>query len=101
MRIETVLMRYRDRTTVCVSSQAGCAMGCTFCATGDAGFGRQLSSGEIVEQVVLAARRCRSEAWGRLGNVVLMGMGEPLANFGAVWPAVERMNPSSASPPGT
>ena len=91
-RIETVLMRYRDRTTVCVSSQAGCAMGCTFCATGDAGFGRQLSSGEIVEQVVLAARRCRSEAWGRLGNVVLMGMGEPLANFGAVWPAVERMN---------
>ena len=91
-RIETVLMRYRDRTTVCVSSQAGCAMGCTFCATGDAGFGRQLSSGEIVEQVVLAARRCRSEARGRLANVVLMGMGEPLANFGAVWPAVECMN---------
>ena len=61
-RIETVLMRYRDRTTVCVSSQAGCAMGCTFCATGDAGFGRQLSSGEIVEQVVIAARRCRRKA---------------------------------------
>ncbi len=92
MRIETVLMRYRDRTTVCVSSQAGCAMGCTFCATGDAGFGRHLSSGEIVEQVVRAARRCSSEGWGRLGNVVLMGMGEPLANFGAVWPAIERMN---------
>lgn len=91
-RIETVLMRYRDRTTVCVSSQAGCAMGCTFCATGDAGFGRQLTSGEIVEQVVLAARRCGSERWGRLVNVVLMGMGEPLANFGAVWPAVEQMN---------
>ena len=91
-RIETVLMRYRDRTTVCISSQAGCAMACTFCATGDAGFGRQLSSGEIVEQVVLGTRRCASEGWGRLANVVLMGMGEPLANFGAVWPAVETMN---------
>jgi len=90
--IETVLMRYRARTTVCVSSQAGCAMGCTFCATGDAGFGRQLTSGEIVEQVVFAAKRCASEHWGRLGNVVLMGMGEPLANFSAVWPAVEAMN---------
>lgn len=90
--VETVLMRYRDRTTVCVSSQAGCAMGCSFCATGDAGFGRNLSTGEIVEQVVVAARRCGSEGWGRLGNVVLMGMGEPLANFGSVWPAVERMN---------
>jgi len=67
-------------------------MACTFCATGDAGFGRQLSSGEIVEQVVIAARRCTSEGWGRLANVVLMGMGEPLANFGAVWAAVERMN---------
>ena len=90
--IEAVLMRYRDRTTVCVSSQAGCAMACTFCATGDAGFSRQLSSGEIVEQVVMAARRCRSEGWGQLGNVVLMGMGEPLANFDAVWTAVEAMN---------
>jgi 23S rRNA (adenine2503-C2)-methyltransferase len=91
-RIETVLMRYRDRTTVCVSSQAGCAMGCTFCATGDAGFGRHLSSGEILEQVVIAARRCRSMGWGQLGNVVLMGMGEPLANFEAVWRAVQAMN---------
>ena len=91
-RVETVLMRYRDRVTVCVSSQVGCAMGCTFCATGEAGYGRHLSSGEIVEQVVLAARRSSAEGWGRLGNVVLMGMGEPLANFGAVWPAVERIN---------
>ena len=91
-RIETVLLRYRDRTTVCVSSQAGCAMGCSFCATGDAGYSRQLSSGEIIEQVVIAARRCRSQQWGRLGNVVLMGMGEPLANFEAVWTAVEVMN---------
>ncbi|MGA2528277.1 MAG: 23S rRNA (adenine(2503)-C(2))-methyltransferase RlmN [Acidimicrobiales bacterium] len=91
-RIETVLMRYRDRTTVCVSSQAGCAMACSFCATGDGGFGRQLGAGEIVEQVVIAARRCRAEAWGELANVVLMGMGEPLANFAAVWAAVETMN---------
>jgi 23S rRNA (adenine2503-C2)-methyltransferase len=85
-------MRYRDRVTVCVSSQAGCAMGCTFCATGDAGFFRQLSAGEIVEQVVLAARRSISEGWGGLGNVVLMGMGEPLANFRSVWAAIEKMN---------
>jgi len=91
-RIETVLMRYRDRSTVCVSSQAGCAMGCTFCATGDAGFDRQLSAGEIVEQVVIAARRCALESWGQLGNVVLMGMGEPLANFRSVWAAVTTMN---------
>jgi 23S rRNA (adenine2503-C2)-methyltransferase len=91
-RIEAVLMRYRDRTTVCVSSQAGCAIGCAFCATGGAGFYRHLSSGEIVEQVVIAARRCRSEGWGQLGNVVLMGMGEPLANFERVWAAVEVMN---------
>ena len=63
-RIETVLMRYRDRATVCVSSQAGCAMACTFCATGDAGFGRHLSSGEIVEQVVLGTRRCAAEGLG-------------------------------------
>jgi len=67
-------------------------MGCSFCATGDAGFGRQLSPGEIVEQVVIAARRCRSENWGQLGNVVLMGMGEPMANFEAVWTAVQAMN---------
>jgi 23S rRNA (adenine2503-C2)-methyltransferase len=91
-RVETVLMRYRDRATVCVSSQAGCAMACTFCATGDGGFFRQLSAGEIVEQVVIAARRCVASGWGRLANVVLMGMGEPLANFKAVWSAVETVN---------
>jgi 23S rRNA (adenine2503-C2)-methyltransferase len=91
-QVESVLMHYRDRTTVCVSSQAGCAMGCTFCATGDAGFGRHLSSGEIVEQVVRAARRSRDEGWGRLANVVMMGMGEPLANYDAVWAAIERCN---------
>jgi 23S rRNA (adenine2503-C2)-methyltransferase len=90
-RIETVLMHYRDRTTVCVSSQAGCAMGCGFCATGQAGFTRQMTTGEIVEQVVRAARRAR-ESGRRLGNVVFMGMGEPLANYDRTWAAVERLH---------
>jgi 23S rRNA (adenine2503-C2)-methyltransferase len=90
-RVETVLMHYRDRTTVCVSTQAGCAMGCGFCATGQAGFQRQLSVGEIVEQVVRAARRARDDG-RRLGNVVFMGMGEPLANYDRVWPAVVRIH---------
>jgi 23S rRNA (adenine2503-C2)-methyltransferase len=87
--IETVLMHYRERTTVCVSTQAGCAMACGFCATGQGGFERHLTTGEIVEQIVRAARRARDDG-GRLGNVVFMGMGEPLANYDRVWPAVER-----------
>jgi len=91
-QVETVLMGYRRRVTVCVSSQAGCAMGCGFCATGQAGFARQLSSGEIIEQVVRAARRTADEGWGRLGNIVLMGMGEPLANYANVRAAIERWN---------
>ena len=90
-RIETVLMHYDDRSTVCVSSQAGCAMGCTFCATGQAGFDRQLTSGEILEQVVRAARRARDDG-RRLSNVVFMGMGEPLANYDPTWRAVERIH---------
>ena len=90
-RVETVLMHYRDRTTVCVSSQAGCAMGCGFCATGQAGFERQMSTGEIVEQVVRAARRARDDG-RRLGNVVFMGMGEPLGNYDRVWAAVQRLH---------
>ena len=90
-RIETVLMLYPDRVTVCVSSQVGCAMGCGFCATGQAGFGRHLTVGEIVEQVVAAAREARSMD-RRLGNVVFMGMGEPLANETVVWESVERMH---------
>jgi len=90
-RIETVLMLYPDRVTVCVSSQAGCAMGCGFCATGQAGFTRHLSVGEIVEQVVVAGRDARAMG-RRLANVVFMGMGEPLANEAAVWAAVERMH---------
>ena len=88
-RVETVLMHYPDRATVCVSSQAGCAMGCRFCATGQAGFRRQLETGEIVEQVV-AARRAVAPA--RLTNVVFMGMGEPLANYDRWWAAVCRLH---------
>lgn len=89
--IETVLMYYAERATVCVSTQAGCAMACGFCATGQAGFTRHLTTGEIVEQVVRAAREA-----GRLGqridNIVFMGMGEPLANEENVRAAVERIH---------
>ncbi len=87
--VETVLMRYPDRATVCVSTQAGCAMACSFCATGQAGFTRHLTTGEIVEQVVRARRSALPR---RLSNVVFMGMGEPLANYGPVWAAVERLH---------
>ncbi len=90
-RIETVLMLYPERATVCISSQAGCAMACGFCATGQAGFTRHLTTGEIVEQVVRAARRARSVG-RRVSNIVFMGMGEPLANTGPVWAAAERMH---------
>ncbi len=90
-RIETVLMVYPDRVTVCVSSQAGCAMACGFCATGQAGFRRHLTVGEIVEQVVVAARDARAMG-RRLANVVYMGMGEPMANEAAVWGSVERLH---------
>jgi 23S rRNA (adenine2503-C2)-methyltransferase len=90
-RVETVLMLYRDRATVCVSSQAGCAMGCGFCATGQAGFTRHLTVGEIVEQVVRAARRATASN-RRVSNIVFMGMGEPMANLDAVWSAVERFH---------
>ncbi|HZT66936.1 MAG TPA: 23S rRNA (adenine(2503)-C(2))-methyltransferase RlmN [Acidimicrobiales bacterium] len=89
--IETVLMHYPDRSTVCVSTQAGCAMGCGFCATGQAGFRRNLSVGEIVEQVVMACREAEGSE-RRLGNVVFMGMGEPLANYPRVWSAIERIH---------
>jgi 23S rRNA (adenine2503-C2)-methyltransferase len=89
--IETVLMLYPDRVTVCVSSQAGCAMDCGFCATGQAGFQRHLTVGEIVEQVARASREAR-DMGRRLANVVFMGMGEPLANEAAVWAAIERIH---------
>jgi 23S rRNA (adenine2503-C2)-methyltransferase len=88
-QVETVLMHYPDRVTVCVSTQAGCAMACQFCATGQAGFQRQLSGGEIVEQVAEAIREARPR---RLSNVVFMGMGEPLANYDRVWSAVTRLH---------
>ncbi len=90
--VETVVMKYRDRSTVCISSQAGCAMACSFCATGQMGFRRHLRAGEITEQVVLAARACRDRGWGRLSNVVVMGMGEPLANYANVAEAIKRCN---------
>lgn len=89
--IETVLMYYDTRATVCVSTQAGCAMACGFCATGQAGFNRHLSTGEIVEQVVRAAREAATHS-RRIDNIVFMGMGEPLANEPAVWGAVERIH---------
>jgi 23S rRNA (adenine2503-C2)-methyltransferase len=87
--IETVLMHYDDRVTVCVSSQAGCAMGCTFCATGQAGFSGQLSVGQVIEQVMFAVR---AAAPSRLSNVVFMGMGEPLANYAVTLSVVRRLH---------
>jgi 23S rRNA (adenine2503-C2)-methyltransferase len=90
--IESVLMRYPGRITLCVSSQAGCGMACPFCATGQGGLQRNLSTAEIVEQVRLAARAARDGALGepgRLSNVVFMGMGEPLANYKRVVAAVK------------
>jgi len=96
--VESVLMRYPDRVTVCVSSQAGCGMGCPFCATGQNGLTRNLSCAEIVEQVVAAARTVarggpgRGRPGERISNVVLMGMGEPLANYPAVCSALRRLS---------
>jgi 23S rRNA (adenine2503-C2)-methyltransferase len=93
--VESVLMRYPDRVTMCVSSQAGCGMACPFCATGQGGLQRNMSTAEIVEQVVAGARSlARDEVPGgpaRVSNVVFMGMGEPLANYKAVIGAVRRL----------
>src|SRR5579883_2206254 len=115
--VESVLMRYPDRVTMCVSSQAGCGMNCPFCATGQAGLTRNLSTAEIVEQVVAGARLLadgrlpaggvrgggtppreqggsaadRSPRGDRISNVVFMGMGEPLANYASVVAAVRRL----------
>jgi 23S rRNA (adenine2503-C2)-methyltransferase len=86
--VETVLMHYQDRSTVCVSSQAGCAMGCGFCATGQGGYRRNLTVGEILEQVMVARRHAAPR---RLSNVVFMGMGEPFANYERVLSAVRRL----------
>jgi 23S rRNA (adenine2503-C2)-methyltransferase len=93
--VESVLMRYPERMTVCISSQAGCGMACPFCATGQGGLTRNLSTGEIVGQVVAAARTASrgemSGGPGRLSNVVFMGMGEPLANYNRVIAAIRRL----------
>lgn len=94
-RVESVLMRYPNRTTLCVSSQAGCGMACPFCATGQMGLTRNLSAAEIVEQVRLAREACeRGDLTGgptTLSNVVFMGMGEPLANFKALKETLHRL----------
>ncbi len=93
VQVETVLMHYRDRSTVCVSTQAGCAMACGFCATGQAGFDRNLTTGEIVEQVVRAVRAAREGPTPRrVSNVVFMGMGEPMANYDRMWASVVRLH---------
>jgi 23S rRNA (adenine2503-C2)-methyltransferase len=91
--VETVVMHYpggagkRARTTICISSQVGCPIGCSFCATGQSGFDRNLTEAEIVDQFLLARRRLQGEA---LTNVVFMGMGEPLNNYPAVTAAIRR-----------
>ncbi len=93
--VESVLMRYPDRVTMCVSSQAGCGMACPFCATGQGGLQRNMSTAEIVEQVMDGARKLdRGQIPGgrdRVSNVVFMGMGEPLANYKAVIGAVRQL----------
>ncbi len=93
--VESVLLGYSDRVTVCVSSLAGCGMGCPFCATGQAGLTRSLSTAEIVDQVVwfagVASRDALPHSPTRLSHVVFMGMGEPLANYNRVLPAIRRL----------
>lgn len=100
--VESVLMGYTDRTTICISSQAGCGMGCPFCATGQAGLTRNLTAAEITAQVVMAAKVCDlGQMPGgptRLSNVVFMGMGEPMANYKAVMQSIR--NITNAQPDG-
>lgn len=88
--VETVRMDYENRHTLCVSTQVGCAMGCVFCATGQMGFFRHLTSGEIVAQVIFFARRLAAEDQ-RVSNIVLMGMGEPLHNYENTLAAIDRI----------
>jgi 23S rRNA (adenine2503-C2)-methyltransferase len=105
--IESALMHYegegeRGRNTVCASTQAGCAAGCSFCATGQQGFERNLTSGEIIDQVLYFAHYLREKSNGnkkiksqkseRISNIVFMGMGEPLANYANLWQAIEMLN---------
>ncbi|WP_275294300.1 23S rRNA (adenine(2503)-C(2))-methyltransferase RlmN [Amycolatopsis sp. La24] len=99
--LESVLMRYPDRATLCISSQAGCGMACPFCATGQGGLDRNLSTAEIVDQVRDAAAVMRDGSMpggpGRLSNIVFMGMGEPLANYRRVVNAVRRITEPAPS----
>lgn len=99
--VESVLMRYPNRVTVCISSQAGCGMNCPFCATGQAGLTRNLSTAEIFGQVLSSAQSlARNEisgGVGRISNIVFMGMGEPLANYSAVMGAIHRIVDPSPS----
>lgn len=92
--LESVLMRYPDRATLCISSQAGCGMACPFCATGQGGLDRNLSTAEIVDQVREAAALMHTEGL-RLSNIVFMGMGEPLANYRRVMSAVRQITQPS------
>ncbi|MBI5350642.1 MAG: 23S rRNA (adenine(2503)-C(2))-methyltransferase RlmN, partial [Chloroflexi bacterium] len=94
-KIESVLMHYRDRHTTCISTQAGCAMGCVFCATGQMGFDRHLSAGEIVELVMWFARDLSDEG-DTLSNIVIMGMREPFHNYDATLQAVDRLTDPEA-----
>ena len=89
--IESVLMHYNERQTLCISSQSGCAMGCVFCATGQMGFRRNLSAGEVIEQVLFLGREL-SQSGEKITNIVIMGMGEPFHNYDAVLEAIDRLN---------
>ncbi len=89
--IEAVLMLYKDRRTLCISTQAGCAMGCVFCATGQMGFKKHLTSGEIVEQVLYYARQLKQRG-DRVTNIVIMGMGEPFHNYANTMAAIDLLN---------
>ena len=93
--LESVLMRYPNRVTMCVSSQAGCGMACPFCATGQAGLTRNLSAGEIITQIFQGARALAKGQLaggpGRVSNIVFMGMGEPLANYAPMLTAIRRL----------
>jgi 23S rRNA (adenine2503-C2)-methyltransferase len=99
-QVEAVLMRYAKRRTLCISTQSGCAMGCVFCATGQMGFKRQLTSGEIVEQVLYYARQLELQN-ERVTNVVVMGMGEPFHNYDATMSAIRRLSDSTGYNLGT
>jgi 23S rRNA (adenine2503-C2)-methyltransferase len=99
--VETALMKFpstggKHRYTVCISTQVGCPIGCPFCATGQQGFERNLTPGEIIDQVLYFARYLQDKTIGREGerikNIVFMGMGEPLVNYGALWQAIEMLN---------